>query len=480
MKNILKKLGVLGLLVTIVSPFINVNAETTECEPHLQNYLFLDVAYPYEFEGYLDEGYSTYANFSYMFSTNENSEVKNVKVSRDYLETASKLNKYWGLYNSVYSYASMNSSNKYYNQYKGDAMHGTEFVTTANPNYTTNTILLHTEWARYDEDGDAIVSKWPGVYNVATVQEGLGNNVKAVENVLVDGATYNNTRFNDLSSSYKGKLPDYFTMLANKKYSEGMVWTSQNDSYVPLKITRRLSDKAFDGLVFGYIQDNKVYVFSKTTTTAQFAEITEDDITDSFEAYIAYYELSEDEKIDPTNNEEAKYVKELTNGKESDLDFNTSTAYYWPFVLNVEYDVCPLTDDGGDNGDTTTPISYWMVTYEDNAKGDTSVTNMPSSSEKTKVGTNIKVDDKKPTRDNYTFKGWCEVDNCSKPYQPGDEIKSPEASTTVKLLAQWAKVGTEENKKTGVMSYVLGFISVGVVAGGIYLISKKKNLFKQI
>lgn len=479
MKNVLKKLGVLGLIIAVVSPFINVNAETPECETHLQNYLFLDVAYPYEFEGYLDEGYSTYANFSYMFSSNENSQINNVKVTRDYLDTATKLNKYWGLYNSVYSYATMNSNNRYYNQYKGDEMYGTEFVTTANPNYTTNTILLHTQWARYDENGDAIISKWPGVYDVATVQEGLGDNVKAVENVLVDGATYNSTRFNDLSSSYKGKLPDYFTMLANKKYSEGMVWTSQNDLYVPLKITRKLSEKAFDDLIFGYIYDDKVMVFSKNSTTDQFADISKGDIEDSFEAYLAYYELSKDEQNDPENNEEAKYVKTLKNGKESDLNFKIDTAYYWPFVLNVEYDVCPLTDDGGDDGKDPQPISQWMVTYDDNVN-DTSVTNMPSPSAKTNVGTPIKIDDKKPSRDNYTFKGWCETDNCSKPYQPGDEIKSPEASTTVKLLAQWAKVGPEENKKTGVMSYVLGFISVGVVAGGVYLISKKKNLFKQI
>ena len=65
-------------------------------------------------------------------------------------------------------------------------------------------------------------------------------------------------------------------------------------------------------------------------------------------------------------------------------------------------------------------------------------------------------------------------------YNPGDKIESPDKTEIKELFADWGKLDTEENKKTGVVSYIIGFMAVGIVAGGIYLISKKKNLFKQI
>ena len=43
MKNILKKLGVLGLIVAVLAPFIElpkVNAAETNCAKHLQNYMW--------------------------------------------------------------------------------------------------------------------------------------------------------------------------------------------------------------------------------------------------------------------------------------------------------------------------------------------------------------------------------------------------------------------------------------------------------
>ena len=112
---------------------------------------------------------------------------------------------------------------------------------------------------------------------------------------------------------------------------------------------------------------------------------------------------------------------------------------------------------------------------------DTSVNNLPSTQTE-KLGTNIKVSSTTPSRSGYVFKGWCEKgnDKCSNPYQAGDTITSPTTSQTITLLAQWAKGDSTNNPPTGVVSYIIGFAAVGMVAGGIYLISKKKNLFKQI
>lgn len=401
MKNILKKLGVLGLTIAVLSPFIelpNVNAATTEiCNIHLQSYLFLDEdgcetencdvkqKIADKFSQYKDDGYTTYANFPRVFKESENIEI--LDVTTDYVDTSSKLTRYWNLYNMAMASP---------NYYSGgtDSLNGRIFVTGSSKDYVDNTILTHYIWARYDQNG-YIIDDW-NVTNVSqsslTVQGALAKNTSddskriVSSNVEIRPATYTNVNnsgnFTD-NTSYTD-LKTYFTYIAN----------AEEESYVPLKITRKLNS----------------------------SQLTDTEIDDG--------------------------------------------TYYWPVVLNVEYQTCEVTDQ-------------WAVEYDDNVD-DTSVTNLPSTQTAT-VGTDIKISTDKPSRSGYVFKKWCETSNGSGTcYNAGDTITSPSSATTVKLYAQWGESGAANNEKTGVVSYIIGFAAVGVVAGSIYLISKKKNLFKQI
>ena len=81
MKKILKKLGVLGLIVGFLAPFTTVpkvNAETNDdCTYHLNQYLFMDVSFPEAFETYTEStGYKTYTSFLLDFPYDETKEIK--------------------------------------------------------------------------------------------------------------------------------------------------------------------------------------------------------------------------------------------------------------------------------------------------------------------------------------------------------------------------------------------------------------------
>ena len=257
------------------------------------------------------------------------------------------------------------------------------------------------------------------------------------------------------TSAYTELQTNYFQDMIDDKWDN----ISVSSAYIPLSINRTINynssvNSTLYDFIYGFIdEDDKVYVFTKTGKT----NINE--IDDSYTALKEYL-------ADPTGTASTHIVTNST-WDEDDLDFNTGKAYYWPVVLTVEYESCTTT-------------GQWAVGYDDNVD-DTSVNNLPST-QKEPLGTNIKVSSTKPSRSGYVFKGWCEKgnDKCSNPYESGDTITSPTTSQTITLLAQWAKEGTEDNKKTGVASYIIGFAAVGIVASGIYLISKKKNLFKQI
>ena len=393
MKNILKKIGVIGLIIAVLSPFIelpNVNAEEN-CSIHLQSYLFLDMANggaagsEGAFKHYAGSGYTTFANFPKVFPESDHIEILDYSIN--YVNKAEELKKYWTLYNMAMS------SDNYYSG-GTDSDNGKIFVTGETKDYVDNTILAHYVWAQESADGYEI-SEWD-----VTVPEGSSSNVMQgdgeksagfttidKDNVTIKPATFTGSEFKD-NLSYTN-LKSYFEYIAN----------SEEETYVPLKITRKISDEEFD-----------------------------------------------------------------ENTKET----SSSESYYWPVVLNVEYQTCDSTSN-----------EQWTLSYDGNVN-DNSVTNIPSKQD-APIGTDIKVDSKKPSRNGYAFLKWCETENGNgKCYDPGETVVSPETSTTVTLYAQWGKGGTTDNEKTGVVSYVIGFISVGVVAGSIYFIAKKKNLFKQI
>ena len=485
MKNILKKLGVLGLIVAVLAPFIElpkVNAAETNCQKHLQNYMFLDANFfslnsenKTFLEGYSSSttagGYLTYTVFPYAFVDNSSTTTK-----VNWIETnnfggntgeVSDLDTYWTLANHKNDkneiYAEVESSS-YYAQ---NINIGSVFIKDTSHKggtYVDNAIIFHGVWSSFDKDGKPTNESYEDVdyiygedYSIQKIfaSKNKANLMSARVGTAVLTTSSRGYKFG--TSAYTELGTNYFQDMIDDKWDN----ISVSSAYIPLSINRTINysssvNSTLNDFIYGFIDEDdndKVYVFTETGKT----NINE--IDDSYTALKEYL-------ADPTGTASTHIVTNST-WDEDDLDFNTGKAYYWPVVLTVEYESCTTT-------------GQWAVEYDDNVD-DTSVNNLPSTQTEN-LGTNIKVSSTKPSRSGYVFKGWCEKgnDKCSNPYESGDTITSPTTSQTITLLAQWAKEGTEDNKKTGVASYIIGFAAVGIVASGIYLISKKKNLFKQI
>lgn len=461
MKNILKKIGVLGLIIAVLSPFIDlpkVNAATDGCTNHLQYYLFLDAnAFIPEgektfFEGYTSKkqsgGYQTYANFPYRFPDTSTNDVtiKSVKEYNFNSDNLSNISIIWDALKDV---------NKGLTSKEIDSESGNILVTEPKlSGYEDTTIILHGEWSSFDAGGEPIDNgSWsdvdPSTGEERSIQKLLESDDLAKLTTTFDPATYKNNRFGLSNDTLNA---DYFQNIVDNGSS---TWEDNSGKYIALGITRTVdlsTDKIKEMLneyVFGYYNDesSSYMVFSTTDPSGDISKVT-----NSYSAF-----------IDPDG--ETYGVGNSATG----IDFLTNQVYYWPAVLSVEYTSCPKTS------------STWAIKYDDNVD-DTSVTNMPEPiTETADMGKSITVSSTIPKRDGYVFKGWCESKNGNGDcYEAGKTVASPSTATTISLYAQWAKSGTADNPKQGVVSYIIGFAAVGVVAGGIYLISKKKNLFKQI
>ena len=453
MKKLLKKIGVLGLIIALFAPFIElptVNA-AEGCTNHLQNYLWLDMNI-FEggkgktfMEGYSKDtspgGYQTYTNFPFAFKDTNNYKVTIKSIDKNNLTDDSSFDNFWTAFNKATS--SLTS-------YDIDTKIGGTLVTSAKlSNFADDTILLHGVWSSFDSLGKAKESNWKEKV-IDGKDYSLQKYLKA-EDIGTMAIDFHTAYFekNTFSLEKIKSLPDYFQKVVDDNYN---VWgDSTKSNYIPLSITRTLNLSAdeiknmLDDYVFGYYDKTEKKWYAHSTVEGTKVE----DVKKSYTALIG----------DETSRKRIQV-------EESEIDFNTSKSYYWPAVLSVEYEACPKEK------------KEWTLEYNDNVD-DNSVTNVPNS-QNAKVGESIVVDSKIPLREGYTFKEWCENSNGSgKCYSAGEKITSNEVKT-IPLFAQWGKGGTEDNKKTGVMSYVIGFISVGVIAGGIYLVAKKKNLFKQI
>lgn len=446
MKKLLKKIGVLGLIIALFAPFIElptVNA-AEGCTNHLQNYLWLDMNYFVSgqgktfMEGYskgaTSGGYQTYTNFPFAFKDTNGYKVTIKSIDMNNLADTDSFDSFWEAFNKATS--SLTS-------YDIDSKIGGTLVTAAKlSNYTDDTILLHGVWSSFDRSGTPIDSNWK-----EKVIDGKDYSLQPILKTKNDESSmsikFRPAKFSDNSFGLEsGDLTaDYFQKVVDNNYN---VWgDSTKSNYIPLSITRTLNlstdeiKNMLDKYTFGEKDsDGKWQAFSTVSGKVE----------KSYSAYIA------------TSRETVPVDK---------VDFDTSKPYYWPAVLSVEYEACPKEKEN------------WTLEYNGNVD-DNSVTNIPNK-QTTELGNDIAVDSKKPSRTDYTFTKWCENPNGSgQCYNAGDKVKSPDSAKTITLYAQWGKGGTEDNKKTGVMSYVIGFISVGVIAGGIYLVAKKKNLFKQI
>ncbi len=523
MKNFMKKIGVFGLILALLAPYftINVKADESECTYHLVNYLFLDFNWFGDLgeskkkntswlEGYTDKGYTTFANFIY--SIPEGAEILSTEVNNltgaTGKDVSTEVGNFWTLYNLVYSNVGSDLSYDNYsldqawrvNGEKGGIFVINSKVSGSNysSKYLTDSVLLHGAWARLSEDGKPIIDEdgWAAISKgegrSRSIQTILANklsenrkNLTDINDFLVeiDPATYISTgkSYNDKFSLYdtrnnaNGKVDLTAEYLNNVSKNldaandKDQVWFDGNDPYVPMAITRRFgsSDSSLEtflnenNIIFGGTDSKGNYVYTKKSLDTDSYDLSE--VNDSYTAW----------KASKTNEEgNKKYLNNLNLSE--DVDFQEGQSYWWPAIFNVEYKTCY----NGGSGGITDP-EQWGITY-DSGVSDNSVTNIPATQYEA-LGTDITISSDKPKKSGYTFKGWCTDNNGKgKCYNPGDNYPSPDESTLVTLIASWGKTGSADSEKTGVISYVIGFAALGAVAGVIYLINKKKNLFKQI
>lgn len=497
MKNILKKIGVFGLICAVLSPYVSlpkVNAETTDnCKHYLNSYLFLDITNGSIWDQYVD-GYNTYTSFLYTFDASVGADEKLVidSVGEVPLDTPTKLQGFYDVYDELLS-----------SEKKGSISDYKKFGVSSeqsHSDYESGTYILHGYWAREGEKSN--LADWSDLKTNAqregnraniyfaehTIQKVLldryGNDgSKKINEILEDtisGAKYNKTL---LSQSGKySSAPGYSTESSMLKFIDEIVqdkltnegkkvlesgFISNDDngnSYINVAISREITKDDLNELNFGYKDESGKYLIYTTDYTAG---VDSTNIVDSYQALLNH----EADATDGSDNDRSQGKWNTVQKTESDINVYVNTAYYWPVIYNVEYSICKTSNE---------VEGTWTLNYKEGVENVTEVTNMPSPKTVTyKKGETAIVTEKKPTRSGYAFNGW-KLCNGETAYKAKDEIKNTEAGVVVDLCAQWGKEGTEENKKQGVISYVLGFAAVGLVAGTVYLISKKKDLFKQI
>lgn len=466
MKNILRKIGVIGIIIAMLAPFIElpvVKAANEDCEKTLLQYFFLDVAKPSELitDGYIDGSRRTYTAFEYTIpEPTVGKKINIINTSVDNLieyYSSSNMNDFYDAIRFVYRDGEQaKKAQKYGN------------VTTSSVN-TTISQLIHGYWntdARDQEKGWTMFPESASSLKNYSYQSLFANkesvNKSSAMSTEIHGAqaatSGNKNYYQHYDNAESEDIKTFFQKLADGTYSNLLFSIDgKTENYVAMSITRKISETELNKFVFGETDNSNVtHIFTENSSAS-----TKSDINDSFTAYKNYIK-SGSNNISNYSIESSSISPDVpTSGKDVIAD------YYWPVILNVEYEVCSTTSE------------QWTLKYDGNTD-DNSVTNIPSSQTET-IGTDIQIDAKKPSRDGYTFQGWnTQRDGKGTSYNAEDTYKSPSEKTTVTLYAQWGKGGTEDNKKTGVMSYVVGFITTGLVASGIYLVAKKKNLFKQI
>lgn len=456
MKNILRKIGVIGIIIAMLAPFIElpvVKAANEECTDHtVMQLLFLDIATTAaDYKGYakFESGYTTYTKFANLFpNVSQNKKINIINVQPNYIVDDKVQEQFYADMKALYSEKDDKTLTNKIGNY--------ETVEAGNTNYVT---VLHGSWAA-ERDKGVTDAGWYKGDDLSSFKSDIfqtkanGKLNFDSSSVLFSGARYSGDDFSGLGS-LKNKYTDlksYFEAVANRT-DEDLNTTKDDITYFAVEIKRKFSTDALNKLHFGYECDgNGCTKGYKVYTTTQ---PDEKKITDSYTAFVKYEE---------NGASEGNYVIDV---EQSDIDIDTSISTYWPVMLNIEYKVCSTTSE------------QWTLQYDKNTD-DNNVTGMPSSKTET-AGASIMVDTQKPSRDGYTFQGWnTQKDGKGTSYNPDQEYKYPGKPDTYTLFAQWGKGGTEDQKKTGVMSYVVGFITTGLVASGIYLVAKKKNLFKQI
>lgn len=466
MKNILKKIGLIAIIVGVLSPFItlpNVNASTEECRYYLNQYLFLDVFGGAEIEVYENNddmiGKRNFTSYIYTFEkplAGERLEIinhGNVNLSRQ-----EQLDEYFDAYQIFYE----NSTIK---ERRDIAKFGT-WAQTAD-SYENVTTLVHGKWAN-DEDREAVTSTWPKFddfddFESQTIHNAIGDIVNL--QVSLGGASLDNGYFGLASGEYKRDIEafmnqvisDYNSGVTNTTSYEDYYLTTENDQvYFNVNILREIDTEDLEEVTFGYTDDSgDNWVFSTQEGVGK--------STNSYEAFI----------VNSGKNKTKCTAENNCYLNKGSYDYDVDQTYYWPSLYNIEYKVCKQVSNS----------SSWTLTYDRGVSSEevVNVTNMPTVNPVTGITTSkYTLSSTKPERKDYEFKSWCtEKDGKGTCVEAGKEFVNEKMEDDI-LYAYWVKPGTENNEKQGVISYVIGFIGVGLIAYGLYYVINKKDLFKQI
>ena len=467
MKNILKKIGVIGIIIAILAPFVEMPvvkaAETQTCSDHtVLQYYFTDVTLGNNWRYYTGNGYATYTIFPYTFPEESGKTINILKTQLLNIETSetTSSDNSMTVANFWSDVRSLQNTKNY--QISGNEIAG-NYVTKDKSDYKV-VKLLHGIWGRETDSGYESAD-WKNVPdNDNDLRDHSVQNIfsKNEATLTISSARYlGNGSTNLFGRADENSLDEYFKNLVssdNKEY----IKEENGEKVFALRVNRQISLDTLNSKSFGYAcgkfknEKGEEVVSCDDDHLTGYAIFTTDDaakeIKNSFTAFI-------------NNSTTASPRKYVSN--ENEINIKTSDDYYWPAVLTVEYEVCTNTSE------------KWTLKYDGNTD-DNSANNIPEKVQKN-VGEDAEIDSKTPTRNGYTFKGWnTEKNGSGKTYNAGNKYESPDSADVIVLYAQWGDASKGEQKSTGVASYIIGFISVGIVAGGIYLIAKKKNLFKQI
>jgi len=480
MKNILKKIGLIAIIVGVLSPFItlpNVNAATTSCDYHyhINQYLFLDVFTGSSIDTYEVEnlqstnevGKRNFTNFIYTFPALAEGETLSIVESGSVdLMNEQGFEDYYKAYKELINYNTENKRRQY--PLFGDWIE-------RDYEFETITTLVHGRWAREDgfvDEEEVENSVWKPFksesnFKNATIQNAIAN---SDENVTLlskfGGASYNRNTytFEALTNNYNRDakafinqvITDYNDGITNTiSFNERYLVSESNVMYFNMNIDRRISKSDLEKLNYGYVENGVYKIIKHVNGNA--------DVTNSYEAMLEWKknQCTEGSKCTVT-----------TAGTNEHIDIDVTKTYYWPAMYNVEYSICKTSD-----------VKEWTLTYDRGVSSEeaVNVTNMPNPERVTGLtGTTVTLSSTKPERKDYVFKSWCtEKDGKGTCIEAGKVFENKEMIDDI-VYAYWVKPGTENNEKQGVMSYVIGFIGVGIITSGLYFIINKKNLFKQI
>lgn len=461
MKNMLKKIGVIGIVIAMLAPFVEMPvvkaAETQTCSDHtVLQYYFADVTNGDSWDHYTGTGYVTYTIFPFTFPNESGKTVKILNTKMLNIETGNTVTSDNGitLANFWSDVKSLQNTENY--QISGNEIAG-KYISKDKSSYKV-VKLLHGMWER-EVDGISESHGWKNIPENENVflSHAVQNVFSGSEiSLTVSSAKYLGTsNKKSFGAADETKLDDYFQNLVSNNNKEYIKETNGENAFA-LRVNRQISLDTLNSKHFGYKCGD-----DDSACNGGYAIYTTDDNSDNDAKTIKNSFTAMNSNSD-SNSSPRKYESTGNN-----INIMASDDYYWPAVLNVEYEVCTNTSE------------QWTLKYDGNTDDD-SANNIPEKVQKS-VTEDAEIDSKTPTRNGYTFKGWnTQKDGSGKTYNAGDKYKTPAKADVIVLFAQWGSTTPGKQGPTGVASYIIGFVSVGIVAGGIYLIAKKKNLFKQI